>query len=84
MLFSTTTGVNKNAAHDPRYKKEKKKKILIPGIMNNYFYLILYAFLFQTQRAEFRDLLNSNRLSQVSWEVDVQVPKNSKPVGDKL
>ena len=64
--------------------KKEKKKTLIPGIMNNYCYLTLCASLFFNPAMEFRDLLNSNRLGQVPGKVNVQVPKNCKPVGDKL
>jgi len=72
--------------HDPRYKKERKKKKKKKNLNSWYHEQLLLpnSMRFPTQRVELRDLLDCNRLSQVSWEVDVQVPKNSKPVGDKL
>lgn len=63
-------------------KKKRHENPNIHGIINNYFHLMLL--LSDFGEWDLPSLLDSDRLGQVPWEVDIQISKNGKPVGDEL
>lgn len=65
----------------PKPYEKREKTLNIHGIVINYFQLCYSQI---TLPARNWKLLHSHRLGQVPWEVDVQVSKDSEPVGNEL
>lgn len=61
---------------------ERKGNPNIHGIINNYFHSMLL--LSDSVNVNFSSLLDGDRLGQIPWEINVQVSKDGKPVGDEL